>query len=136
MKHGLNTDLANPATTGLAFGDITENIIGSAFEVHKTLGYGFLEKVYQKALQAELQQRGLQVVSEQKIKVYYKGIIVGDYEADLLVENSVLVEIKVTPFYNKENEAQLLNELKATQVGVGLLLNFGRTKVEFKRFVF
>jgi len=136
MKHGLNTDLANPVTTGLAFANVTEQIIGAAFEVHQHLGYGFLEKVYQKALQTELQQRGISSILEHKIKVFYKGFVVGDYEVDLFVSDSVLIEIKVSPFYNKENEAQLLNELKATKVKVGLLLNFGRTKVEFKRFVF
>ncbi len=136
MKHGQSMEFANPATTGLAHGRITENIIGSSFEVHKSLGCGFLERVYQKALQVELEKRGFQAVIEHKIKVRYKGVVVGDYEADMLVENCVLIEIKVAPDYRSEDEAQLLNELKATGMNVGLLLNFGRTKVEFKRFVF
>lgn len=116
--------------------EITEKIIGAAFEVHKTLGYGFLEAVYQKALMIELELQGLQVQWEPKINVFYKGVIVGYYEADLFVEQKVIVEIKVAKDYNPADEAQLLNELKATGVKVGLLINFGRTKVEFKRMVF
>jgi len=135
MKHGLNTD-AKADTTALAHSQITKEIIGAAFEVHRQLGYGFLEKVYQRALQVELQQRELKSILESKIKVQYKGMIIGDYIADLLVEDAVVVELKVSSQYNSEDEAQLLNELKATGKKVGLLLNFGRTKVEFKRFVF
>ncbi len=120
----------------MAYADITHEIIGAAFEVHRQLGYRFLEKVYQRALQVELQQRRISSVLEEKIQVRYKGIIVGDYSADLLVENVVVVELKVSLHYNPEDEAQLLNELKATCKKVGLLLNFGRAKVEFKRLVF
>ena len=136
MKHGLNTDASSPVTTGLLHSDVTEQIIGAAFDVHKELGYGFLERVYQKALQVELQKRGVRAELERKIKVHYRGVVVGDFEADVLVEDVVLVELKVAPRYNPEDEAQLLNELKATGVKVGLLLNFGRAKVEFERFVF
>jgi GxxExxY protein len=116
--------------------EITEKIIGAAFEVHKVLGYGFLERVYQKALQVELNRLGMRAELERKIKVLYKGVIVGDYEADLFVEECVIVELKVAKDYNPLDEAQLLNELKATGIKVGLLINFGRTKVEFKRMVF
>jgi len=116
--------------------DITEKIIGAAFEVYRVLGYGFLEKVYQRAMQVELQRDGLRVESERKIKVAYKGATVGDYEADLFVEENVIVELKVAENYAPEDEAQLLNELKATGIRVGLLINFGRTRVEFKRLVF
>jgi GxxExxY protein len=100
------------------------------------LGYGFLEKVYQRAMQAELKQRGLNVGLEHRIPVQYKGESVGDHAADLLVENRVLVELKVASEYQTGDEPQLLNELKATGLKVGLLINFGRTKVEFKRMVF
>jgi GxxExxY protein len=120
----------------LAHEDLTKEIIGAAFEVHKTLGYGFLERVYQKALQSELISRGMRVEIEHPIKVAYKGIIVGDYFADLLVEEAVVVELKIALNYNRQDEAQLLNELKATGIKVGLLINFGRSKVEFKRLVF
>lgn len=116
--------------------DITEKIIGAAFEVHKVLGYGFLEKVYQNALQVELIGRGMKAELERKIVVMYKGVNVGSYEADVFVEDAVIVEIKVAKEYNPADEAQLLNELKATGIKVGLLINFGRTKVDFKRMVF
>ncbi len=115
--------------------DITEKIIGAAFEVHRVLGYGFLEKVYQRAMQVELERLGVRAELEHKIRVQYKGVLVGDYAADLFVADAVIVELKVAKVYNKEDEAQLLNELKATGVKVGLLVNFGREKVEFKRFV-
>lgn len=113
--------------------EITEQIIGAAFEVHRVLGYGFLEKVYQRAMQVELQLRGLQAEIESKIKVHYKNQVVGDYSADLLVNEVVVVELKVAAQYNPADEAQLLNELKATGIRVGLLINFGREKVEFRR---
>ncbi len=120
----------------LAYEELTQEIIGSAFEVHNTLGYGFLERVYQKALQAELNARGLEVEIEHPIKVSYKGISVGEYFADLFVNKAVIVELKTAPEYNAKDEPQLLNELKATGIKIGLLINFGRTKVGFKRLVF
>jgi GxxExxY protein len=104
--------------------------------VHKALGYGFLERVYQKAMQTEMIGRGLKAEIEHPIKVVYKGVIVGDYFADLLIEELVVVELKIAPNYNRQDEPQLLNELKATGIKVGLLINFGQTKVEFKRLVF
>ncbi len=115
--------------------EITEQIIGSAFEVYNVLGYGFLEKVYQKAMQAELISRGLHVAIEHEIVVHYKNIQVGCYKADLFVNESVIVEIKIAKSYAADDEPQLLNELRATGIKVGLLINFGRTKVEFKRMV-
>jgi len=138
MKHGLNTDAQGVGLVAppLLHGAETEKIIGAAFEVHRVLGYGFLEKVYQRALQAELQKNGVHAELEHAIAVHYKGVIVGEYSADVLVEGKVVVEIKVSPSYRTEDEAQLLNELKATGIKVGLLINFGRTKVEFKRLVF
>ncbi|MCF7808214.1 MAG: GxxExxY protein [Candidatus Marinimicrobia bacterium] len=116
--------------------DITKDIIGAAFEVHNELGYGFLERVYQKSLQVELRKRGHDVKLEPALDVRYKGVTVGKYLADLLVDGQVIVELKVSKEYNKQDEAQLLNELKASKVSVGLLINFGRQKVQFKRFVF
>jgi GxxExxY protein len=114
----------------------TEMIIAAAFEAHQELGYGFLERVYQRALQVELIRRGVAAEIERRIQVQYKGAVVGDYDADLIVPDSVAVEIKVNPHYDKRDEAQLLNELKATGLKVGLLVNFGRNKVEYKRLVF
>lgn len=114
---------------------ITEQVLGAAFEVHNTLGHGFLEKVYQRALQVELQIRGVPAILEPEITVLYKGIDVGSYKADLLVSGSVLIEVKVAKEYRPEDEAQMLNELKATGLRVGLLINFGKARVEFERFV-
>jgi len=116
--------------------DITEDIIGSAFEVYNVLGYGFLEKVYQKALQVELLNRGRTAELEYRIIVKFKGTIVGEYEADLFVDDKVIVELKIAKDYNSKDEPQLLNELKATEIKVGLLINFGKEKVEFKRFIY
>src|SRR5438552_18060509 len=114
----------------------TSKIIGAAFEVHDQLGYGFLERVYQRALQVELLRRGATAEIEKRIQVQYKGVVVGDYDADILVDGCVVVEIKVAPQYDKRDEAQLLNELKATGLKVGMLVNFSRAKVEYKRLVF
>ncbi|PYJ70265.1 MAG: GxxExxY protein [Verrucomicrobia bacterium] len=116
--------------------EITEGIIGAAFEVYNHLGYGFLERVYQRALQVEVLRRGFRAELERRITVRYKDAIVGEYDADLFVEDSVLVEIKIAPQYDKRDEAQVLNELKATGLKIGLLINFGRSKVEFKRLAF
>ena len=116
--------------------EMTEAIIGSAFEVHNQLGYGFLHRVYQNALQVELMRRNLQIELEKRINVRYKEIVVGDYDADLIVNSSVIVEVKIAREYDKRDEAQLLNLLKATGFKVGILINFGRSKVEYKRLVF
>jgi GxxExxY protein len=120
----------------LEYEEITETIIGSAFEVYNILGYGFLEKVYQRALQVELSSRGHSAEIEHAIKVKFKDVIVGEYAADLLVDGKVIVKLKVAKKYNPLDEPQLLNELKATGIKVGLLINFGKEKVEFKRFVY
>jgi len=104
--------------------------------VHKVLEHGFLEKVYQRAMVVELEQRCLKAETEFPIHVMFKGVVVGDHVADLFVERKVMVELKVTKEYNPKDEPQLLNELKATGVDIGLLINFGQRKVEFKRFVF
>jgi GxxExxY protein len=116
--------------------DITEKIIGSAFDVHGELGHGFLERVYERAMQVELIRRGSSAEIEKRVRVYYKEVVVGDYDSDLIVDGCVLVELKVNPQYDRRDEAQLLNVLKATGLKVGLLVNFGRTKVEYKRLVF
>ena len=122
--------------TKLLHADVTEKIIGAAFEVYRVLGYGFLESVYKRAMQVELQRAGLRAEGESPIKVKYRDVIVGDFRADLLVSEAVIVELKTAREYCTDDEPQLLNELKATGIKVGLLINFGRTKVEFKRMVF
>ena len=116
--------------------EITEQIIGASFEVFRELGYGFLERVYQQAMKVELELRGLKVEIEVDVEVQYKNQVVGNYRADILVNDCVLVELKVSPSMDSRDEAQLLNELKATGIKIGLLLNFGKQKAELKRLVF
>ncbi len=104
---------------------ITQKIIGAFYTVYNTLGYGFLEKVYENAIAIELRKQGLQVVCQLPIAVTYDGEIVGEYIADMLVENRVIVEFKAVRQLLTEHEAQLINYLNATPYEVGLLLNFG-----------
>jgi GxxExxY protein len=115
--------------------EVTEKILGAAFEVRRHLGFGFLEKVSQRALQAELLRMGMPAAIEVPIPVRYKGVNAGDYFADLPVAECVIVELKVAPDYDRRDEAPVLNELKATGLRVAMLLNFGRTKLEFKRLI-
>ncbi|HXV99997.1 MAG TPA: GxxExxY protein [Anaerolineae bacterium] len=112
--------------------DLTRQIIGAFFKVYNTLGYGFSEKVYQNSLILELAKLGFQINSPQPIKVYYEGIEVGEYFADIVVNEAVMLELKAVYQLLPEHEAQLLNYLKATTIEVGLLLNFG-PKAETKR---
>ncbi|GAB2514809.1 GxxExxY protein [Spirosoma aerophilum] len=115
--------------------ELTEAIIGIYYDVFNELGYGFLERVYQNAMYAELKNEGFNVTAQQRIKVHYKGLLVGDYYADLLIDNYVILELKAAESLAEEHEVQLLNYLRATDVEVGLLLNFGK-KPEFKRIVY
>jgi len=119
----------------LKHSEITDKIIKSFYQVYNTLGYGFLEKVYENALIIELKKLGLNAIAQHPIQVYYDNAVVGDYFADILVENAVIIEIKAAKTINLEHEAQLLNYLKATQLEVGLILNFG-PKAEFSRKAF
>ena len=115
--------------------DITYAINGAVFEVNKILGPGFLEKVYENALLYELKNRGLKSVCQAPITVNYKGQCVGEYFADILVEDRVIIELKTAEKIEKIHEAQLLNYLKATGIQVGLLVNFRHSKAEIKRLV-
>ena len=115
--------------------DLGREIIGAAFQVQNTMGTGFLEKVYKKSLVIELQEMGVSVEEEKRIDLYYRGKLVGEYYADIVVNNEFIVEIKSTERLTDIHTAQLLNYLKATGIKKGLLINFGRTKVEFKRYV-
>lgn len=115
--------------------DITYAINGAVFEVNKVLGAGFLEKVYERALLMELRERGLTAESQVPIKVAYKEKIVGEYIADIVVEEKVIVEVKAGENFERVHEAQLLNYLKATGVKVGLLVNFLHPKADIKRMV-
>jgi len=121
--------------TDLKHGKITEQIIRVFYEVYNELGDGFLESVYQKSLVIALSSTGLGVCSPIEIPVWFRGVRVGSFEADVLVENSVLLELKAAHCLNSAHRAQLMNYLRATEIEVGLLLNFG-LKPEFKRLVF
>ncbi|MBU2499586.1 MAG: GxxExxY protein [Proteobacteria bacterium] len=115
---------------------ITYEINGAVFEVNRILGPGFLEKVYENALLVELKRRGLKAESQVPIKVLYKQNVVGDYIADIVVEDQVLIELKTVEELSNIHEAQVLNYLKATGMKVGLLVNFRNPKVQIKRLVF
>ncbi len=105
--------------------ELTSQIINAFYVVYNTLGYGFLEKVYEKALIHELTKRGFQVAAQVPIKVYFDGVIVGEYFADLVVNDIVIIELKTAEIISDAHKAQLINYLKATGKEVGLILNFG-----------
>jgi len=113
----------------------TDIILKSFYKVYNTLGYGFLEKVYQNALLIELEEQGLKCESNFSIKVFYNNVNVGNYFADIVVNDSIILELKASEVLVQENEFQLINYLKATEFEVGLLLNFGK-KPQFKRKIF
>jgi GxxExxY protein len=115
--------------------DITYAINGAVFEVNKVLGPGFLEKVYENALLVELRERGVKAESQVPVNVTYKDASVGEYVADILVEDKIIVELKTVEKIDKIHEAQLLNYLKATGKPIGLLVNFKNHKAEIKRMV-
>jgi len=112
--------------------ELTGKIITAFYTVYRTLGYGFLEKVYENSLAIELSHQGMNIQQQRPINVHYSGLVVGEYFADLVVNDLILVEVKAAKAMAEEHEAQLLNYLKATPYEVGLLLNFG-PKAEFKR---
>ena len=113
----------------------TKQIIQAFYAVYNKLGYGFLERVYQNALLIELRKLGFECKSECPVKVHYDGFQVGDYRADIIVDDCIIIENKAAEGIAEENEYQLINYLKATEIEVGLLLNFGK-KPEFKRKIF
>jgi GxxExxY protein len=113
--------------------ELSGKIIGCAMKVHRTLGPGFLEAVYQRALRLELSKQGLSAEMEKPIEVTYEGETVGTYVCDFLVSDKVILELKAIEQLAKAHEVQLVNYLKATGINVGLLLNFGGTSLEFKR---
>lgn len=114
---------------------LTEKIIGCCFTVASTLGNGFLEKVYENALCHELQKSGLSVVQQCPVKVVYDGVTVGDYIADIIVDELVIVELKAVKILDNVHRAQCLNYLKATNFSLCLLVNFGSPRIEIKRIV-
>ncbi len=128
-KNGTDSDEPYPEQ------DLTEKILRAAFAVHNTLGAGFLERVYSNALAVELRAQGIALQNEAPLKILYRNTIVGDYIADLVVDGRVLVELKACASLDPVHTAQLLNYLRASKIHVGLLLNFGRPKLEYRRFV-
>ena len=117
------------------YSDITSEVLNAFYDVYNELGYGFLEKVYKNALFNELTQRGIKCHKEYPISVYYKGICVGDYYADIMIDDKIILELKAVKTILPEHIAQLNNYLRATNAEVGLLLNFG-LEPQKKRIVF
>ena len=117
----------------MKFQELTEKIIGCAYIVYNKMGFGFLESVYEKCLLIELRKSGLKAESQNPITVYYDDEVVGEFYADVLVEDSIILELKSVHKIFKAHEVQLVNYLVATKKDVGLLLNFGENKVEIKR---
>lgn len=119
----------------LLYSELTQKIIHCFYEVYNELGSGFLESVYENALKIVLISEGLEVEQQKAIPVHFRNVTVGDFKADLLVNNSVILELKAVSHIKKEHIAQLINYLKATDIKIGLLLNFG-DKPQFKRLAF
>jgi len=119
----------------LKYSELSEKIIAGAYNVHKELGYGFLEKVYKNALAVELGERGVKCAVEVPLKVLYREKVVGDYYADMIVDDKIIVEVKAVSDLEPVHEVQLVNYLKATGLNVGLLINFGQS-VKVKRRIF
>ncbi len=117
--------------------ELTQRVIGAAMEVHKVLGCGFLEAVYQEALEIELRERGIRFSRQPETKIQYKSHTLSKtYQPDMLVEDRLVVELKALDRISAAEESQLLNYLKATGIKVGLLINFGARSLEWKRMVF
>ena len=131
----MNTDSEPIISSILMEGELTEKILGAAFKVQNTLGAGFLEKVYENALTIELRKCGLAVEGQKAFPVRYEGTVVGDYQADLVVSAKVVVECKAVSNLDSVHEAQLMNYLKASGLRVGLLINFARPKLQYRRLV-
>ena len=119
----------------MQYKELTEKIIGCAYKVNNTMGFSFLESVYEKAFLIELKKTGLVVEAQKPIKVYYDNEIVGDFFADLIVNDQIILELKSVRRVVKAHETQLVNYLVATKKDIGLLINFGEQKVEIKRKV-
>jgi len=122
----MNTDEIN---------ELTHRIIGCAMRVSNTLGTGFLEKVYENALVIEMRKTGLVVEQQKRLLVYYDGQVVGDYTADIVVNDCILLELKAAKAIDSAHEAQLLNYLKTTGLHIGLIINFGTPRLKIKRMV-
>jgi GxxExxY protein len=117
------------------YSELSDNVINCFYKVYNTLGFGFLEKIYQKSLEIELNRNKINFESQYPVNVYYDNLIVGEFYADILVEKKIILEIKAIEKLVKENENQLINYLKSTDIQVGLLLNFGK-EPEVKRRIY
>lgn len=126
-------DFQDRQDKGLKHEELTKAVIGCAFEVINELGAGFLESVYEKALLLALRQKGLSAMAQHPVKVIFRNECVGDFYADIFVENKVIVELKAVKTIAPEHQAQIINYLNATGIEVGLLINFGNQKLEYKR---
>ena len=135
MPAGRRLEQMDEDKLGFKHQELTRRIIGVFYEVYNELGQGFLESVYEAAMLIALREAGLKAETQVPIAVYFRGSRVGDFRADLMVENAVLLELKAARALDSSHEAQLLNYLRATEIEVGLLLNFG-IKPEFKRLAF
>ena len=120
---------------GLKHENLTDRIIGIFFDVYNELGYGFLESVYERTMLVALQNAGLKAERQVAVPVWFRGMQIGDFQADLLLENTIFLELKAARTLDKAHEAQLLNYLKATEIELGLLFNFGH-RPEFRRLLF
>lgn len=119
----------------ILYEDLSYKIIGLAMEVHRKLGYGFLEKVYENALMLLLRREGIEAKQQAPIKVYFEGEIVGEYFADILVDDKIILELKVLNEITDVHIAQALNYLKATGLRLAIILNFGKRKLEYERLI-
>ena len=120
----------------LLYEELTKEIIGGLFEVHNELGPGFTEQIYHQATLHEMELRGLKTVTEKECVVKYKDREVGKYRTDIIIEDKVIIELKAVSDLNENHEAQLISYLKATGLKVGLLINFSKKRLEFKRFIY
>ena len=118
----------------MLYEELTGKILEGCFEVSNELGVGYIESVYEKALQVALAQKGLSVERQLPLKVSFRGVMVGDFSADMIVEGKVLLELKAVDAFSNRHFAQLLNYLKATGIEVGMVINFGTPKIQYRRF--
>lgn len=119
----------------LIYRDLSYQVVGMAMQVHRQLGYGFLEKVYENALMVLLKRAGIQAAQQTPLKVMFEGVVVGDYFADILVDNKIILELKSCESVTPTHRAQVLNYLKATKLELGFIFNFGKKSLEHERLV-
>ena len=120
----------------IVYKELSYRIMKALMEVHNTLGAGFLEKVYENAIIVKLRKAGLKAIQQEPIKVHFEGEIVGDYFADILIEDKIILEIKCIEKITNVHRAQVINYLKATGLRLGIIVNFAKPKLEYQRIVF